>query len=490
MIVRTSIAPLPRALLAAGLALAAPAAAAVTADWDLKIKAGGLTEDARDLGTSATTTSGEPEEIRESYVDVQPQLFTQFSENFAHFVRLQGFLPSGIVVENQYDEPVPMESYAAVREFWIEYGGITSYPGEAVRLGLQRLREPDGLWWDRDIETARWIFDTTLFQFQMGAAKQFDTYRTDEVELPESQRDRAYGFAGIGTQWLPRNFVGVRVAYAVDQKELPEEGAQMELEGSQTDPETGDTLNNWDEPEQRRYGWVGAFLDNRFYEYERGPGIAYRVELIGLLGKRDHAVTDPGTGVVTGSESEDVNALGGDAGLRVRFGDVFPLTLGGAYAYGQGGRDRNGSHVFRQTGLQSNRSRFTGTRTMMHRFNEALQADLGNLRAVTAFLALPLVDWDFSLVGHRFQRDDPSSPVYTDGIDVRPDPSSTSLDLGTGWDLVLTRHFDRPLKRLYAAEDDTRSNIRLRASRFTPGEAYGDDLEDQTRVVLEGTLWF
>lgn len=472
-------------MLAAGGLLAAPAAIAET-DWGLKIKAGTLNEEARDLGT----TDEESAEIRETYVDVQPQLLTRFSPNFAHFVRLQGFLPSGIVVENQYDEPVPQESYAAVREFWIEYGGITSYPGEAVRLGLQRLREPDGLWWDRDIESARWIFDTTLFQFQMGAAKQFNTYRSDEVELPQSQRDRAYGFAGIGTQWLPRNFVGMRAAYAVDQKELPPTGSQMELESTQTDPLTGAPVNNWDEPEQRRFGWVGAFLDNRFYEWERGPGLAYRVELIGLLGRREAVVVDEGSGVVTGTENQDVEALAGDAALRARLPDPFPLIFGAAYAYGEGGKDHNGSHTFRQTGLQSNRSRFTGTRTMVNRFNEALQADLSNLRVVTAFLALPLLDWDLSVVGHRFERVDAETPVFTDGVDVQPSRTNPSLDLGTAWDLVITRHFDRQMQRGYVAEDDSRSNLRLRASRFSPGAAYGEQLKDQTRVVLEGTLWF
>ena len=474
----------PLALLGASLILLPAGARAVDADWSIKLKAGGLAEDARDL-------SGNPDsETRASFLDLQPQLFTQFSPDLSHFIRLQAFVPSQMVTQNENDEPVPVDNFAALREFWIEYGGITSYPGEVVRLGLQRLRTPDGIWWDRDIETARWIFDTTLFQFEMGAAKAFKTYRTDDVELPRSQRDRAYGFAGLSTQWLPRHFVGVRAAYASDQHELPPSGTQMELQGSTTDPSTGATINDWDEPEQRRYGWIGAFLDNRYYEWERGPGLAYRVELIGLTGSRDYVVTDPSTGVVTGTGGEDINALGGDAGARVRFPDAFPLTFGGAYAYGQGGRDDNGSHVFRQTGLQSNRSRFTGTRTYLNRFNEALQADLSNLRVVSAFISLPLANFDFSAVGHRFERDDPSSPVVTDGIDARPDPASTSRDLGTGTDVVLTWYFKQVLRQGFAAEDDTRSNLRLRASRFRPGEAYDPSLADQIRVMLEGTLWF
>jgi alginate production protein len=460
-----------------------PICASAEVDFRTKAKAGGLSEDARDL-------SGNPDtETRASFLDLQPQ-FLAANDYFGFFTRLQAYVPSDMVTTNEHDEPVQVETYAAVREFWVEFGGITSYPGEVLRLGLQRMRTPDGLWWDRDIESARWIFDTTLFQFDIGAAKAFNTYRTDEVELPESQRDRAYGFMGIATQWVPRNFVGLRAAYATDQRNLPGNGTQLASEGTTTDPDTGATVNQWDEPEVRRYGWIGAFLDNRFFEYERGPGLAYRFELIGMTGEREYATSDPGTGVVNGMATQDVTGLGGDAGLRVRFADVFPLQLGAAYAYGEGGRDEDGSRVFRQTGLQSNRSRFTGTRTMLNRFNEALQADLSNLRVTTGFVSMPLQDWDFSVVGHAFRRDDPSSPIYTDGIDARPDPASTSDDIGRGYDFVLTRHFAALIKQRFAAEDDTRSNIRLRASRFTPGQAYAPGLKDQNRVMLEGTLWF
>lgn len=472
---------LPAALVAATLAFLPAAATAVEADFGVKLKAGGLSEDSRDLQETGEGTEA-------SFLDVQPQLHTMFSDNFSHFVRMQAFIPSDMVTADEQGEPVDVETYAALREFWFEFGGITSYPGEAIRLGLQRLREPGGLWYDRDIETARWIFDTTLFQFEMGAAKAFNNYRTDDVELPESQKDRAYGFLGIGTQWVPGNYIGARAAYATDQRELPANGTQTELRSTSTDPDTGATINHWGEPEVRDYAWVGVFLDNRFYDWERGPGLSYRVELIGMTGSREYSAVDPATGVVTGQASEDVDALGGEAGLRARFPDAFPLTLGAAYAFGQGGSDANGSHQFRQTGLQSNRSRFTGTRTMVNRFNEALQADLTNLRVSQAFLSLPLSRFDFSLVGSSFKRDDVGAGVSTDGIDARP--TRPSSDLGTGADAVITFYFAQLIRQEFAAEDDTRSNIRLRASRFSPGDAYEPGLADQVRVLLEGTLWF
>jgi alginate production protein len=464
----------------------APAAGAQTFEFAAKLKAAGYSEESRDLESEDAATEA-------SFLDLQPQLLSQFTPNFAHFMRLQGFVPSDTVVQYEQDEPVAVESYAAVREFWFEYGGITDYPGEVFRVGLQRLREPDGILYDRDIEAARWIFDTTLFQFQLGAAKQFQLYRTDEVELPESQRDRAYGFADIGTQWIPGQFLGVRGIYATDQKELPANNAQMEPQSTTTttDPVTGlpVTTTTWDQPEARDMGWVGGFLDNKYFAWDRGPGVVYRFEVLGLTGSREYVTTDPVTGQVNGRASQDINALGADAYLRARLPDAFPLVFGSAYAYAEGGSERDESNTFRQTGLQSNRSRFTGTRTMINRFNEALQADLQNLRVLTGFVSMPLANWDFSVVGSRFEREDAGSPVSTDGITARP-LANGSTDLGIGFDAVITRHFQRRAARGYANEDDNRSNLRLRASSFDPGTAYAPELKDQVRVMLEGTLWF
>jgi alginate production protein len=471
---------------AVALMLLPHTARAVEAQLNLKVKAAGFDEDAHDLGTT------DAESTQAGYIDFQPQLYTHFSDDFAHFVRGQGFLPSEEVVTTDQDEVVATSGYAALREFWFEYGGITDYPGEVVRLGLQRVREPDGIWWDRDIESARWIFDTTLFQFQMGAAKAFNTYRTDDIELPESERDRAYGFVGWGTQWVPNNFIGLRGAYGTDQRELPNTNEQLEPSldenGVQrTDPATGAPL--WVEPTRRDLGWFGLFLDNRFYEFERGPGLAYRLEAIAMTGKSRQVTSDPATGRATGTQEEDAFALGGQGFVRARMPDPFPLQLGGGYAYGEGGHDKDGDHDFRQTGLQSNRSRFTGTRTILNQFNEAYRANLTNLRVALAFVSLPLQNWDFSLVGEQFQRDDPTRRVSTDGVMVQPDTTNGSRDLGTGFDFVVTRAFSSMVQG-YSLADDRRSNIRLRASTFRPGNAYGSSLEDQSRVTLEGTLWF
>jgi len=82
--------------------------------------------------------------------------------------------------------------------------------------------------------------------------------------------------------------------------------------------------------------------------------------------------------------------------------------------------------------------------------------------------------------------------VTTDGLQVSPLTSSS--DLGMGYDLVLSRYFKllgaTPRRASYVPGEDNNYSIRLRASMFQPGAAYGPDAANRYRITLEGTLWF
>ena len=113
---------------------------------------------------------------------------------------------------------------------------------------------------------------------------------------------------------------------------------------------------------------------------------------------------------------------------------------------------------------------------------------LSRLLAANAFISMPYELADFSLVYHRFARHSSDETFTADGIDARP--VTDSRDLGTGLDFVATRYFRGFARQASDDDEDARSNIRLRASRFTPGAAFGDDVKDQVRVTAELTLWF
>jgi alginate production protein len=460
------------------LATAVPPAAdaqALTAGTKVK---GALTgEDERDLGMTGTSDARDT-----GYIDLGPYLHLQFGEETALYVRGQLFTTAGdAVVQNEDEQPVASENYAALREAWLEFGGITSFPGEVLRLGLQRVKEQDGLWWDRDIESVRWIFDTTLVQAQLGVAEQLSTWRSDDVELSPSQRDRAYVFGTFARQWRPGHFYGVRAAYAQDHAGLPAAGTTVE----------SDTKTR-----SRDYLWVALRTENGYYEPRNTTPMVYWLEATVLAGRRESAqFTEPDPNdplapppTVTGTSRDTVSALAGDAGVRMRLPLIFPLNVGAMAAFAQGERAGGSVHVFEQTGLESNRSRYTGTRTLLNRFNEALAADFSNLAATSAFLSMPYELADFSFVYHRFRRHHGDVSFTADGIDVQP--VNGSHDLGTGIDLVATRFFRDFGSQAAGEDEDQRSNIRVRASRFDPGAAYGDAVKDQYRVALEVTLWF
>ena len=460
------------------LALALPGAAGAQFTGGTRIKGAYLGEDARDLGLAPD--GAEPAEARNaSYVELNPYLHWQFGDAGGLFMRAQLFTSGGDeVIQNEDELPVAADNYAALRELWVEFGGLTSFPGEVMRLGLQRVKEQDGLWWDRDIESLRWIFDTTLVQAQLGVAEQFGTWRSDDVELSPSQKKRAYAFGSMTRQWSPGHFYGLRAAYAMDYGDLPVEGEAIE-------PDT--------KTRKRDYLWLGLRSENGYYDPRNTSGSVYWFEAMALAGRRESVSdTDPVTGEPTGTanapKEENVSALAGDMGLRFRLPLIFPMNLGFMAAAAQGDRAGDQSHRFEQTGLESNRSRYTGTRTLIHRFNEALAADFSNLLAANAFIAMPYELADLSLVYHRFARHSGDEPISADGIDARP--ITDSRDIGTGWDFVATRYFRGFARQTSDDDEDARSNIRLRASRFTPGAAFGDEVKDQYRVTAELTLWF
>jgi alginate production protein len=450
------------------LAAITPAAAL---DLDYRLKA-----NATVLADRIPEPPGEAREDQQLYFDFTPWLHLQFSPDWAAFLRARAFVPTGEVLlpandSNRAEEEA--EAFVGLKEAWIEYGGLTSYPGEVLRFGRQRLRQADAQWWDADIDSLRWIFDTTLLQADLAVARQFHSYRSDDPLLPDEQRDRTYLLGSIGTEWRPNHRLALRVAQAIDDNELP-------ATGSSPDAET--------ELQRDRATWVGLSADNRAYDGPESPPLAYWATATWLNGEEQRATTDA-TGTVTAVGEQDLSGWSAETGLRYRLPGEWPLQFGAAYVYSSGGRDGDESEQYRQTGLQTNSSRYTGTRAQVSRYTDAYRAELGNLEAGTAFASLSRGASDASLVYNRFRRPDGTAPVRADAFPLAPVNART--DLGQGYDLVVSRYFSlgSVLPR-FASESEAESALRLRASLFDPGGAYGADVENAYRIALELTLWY
>lgn len=167
-----------------------------------------------------------------------------------------------------------------------------------------------------------------------------------------------------------------------------------------------------------------------------------------------------------------------DLGARAQLMDTPRLVIGAHGAIASGGGEAGESDAFRQTSLESNRSRFTGTRSQVQRFGEAIQPEWTNLKVFTLYTALSDRDtWDANLLYHRYWLSDENGTVRSDLVE--PGFTGSSDDLGQSVDLVLGYYGDSA-STSWAAFD-----VRFRGGVFMPGDAYGDDADARHRVVVD-----
>jgi alginate production protein len=273
--------------------------------------------------------------------------------------------------------------------------------------------------------------------------------------VPLSQRDRTYYFGQLATDWRAENTIGLRAVHA-----------------------TGGAASDGTRLHDSELTWAGVFFENGFYDILGSDRrLTYSGAATYLTGSQQ---------LFTETESQDIHAWQANMDLRLRMFKHVPLFIGGGYTWSE--------REFQQTGMQSNSSYFTGTSTLIGRYNETLQAQLGNLHIATAFVSLDLDDDDASLIFSKFTRDDGLAPIITNALSVAP--VNDSRDIGVGVDLVITHHFAREQRRQRLLDRGDAftaprrgSLISLRASAFKPGDAYGADARTDYRILLEGTLW-
>ncbi|TBR39443.1 MULTISPECIES: alginate export family protein [Dyella] len=453
------------------MALVAAPATAVETDYALKTDIAVVDQTPGDFGRQDKNHSVQ------AYLDATPWMRFQFNQHWSGFLRVRLFAPTGIVQTNANDNNnvgPTNQAFLGLKEAWVDYAGFR-YPGESIRLGRQRVRQDDAMYIDQDVDSARWIFKTTLVQSELGVGREFGTYRTDDVGLPPDQKHRLYVFGTLGGEWKAYQRIGVRMMYVHDDYNVPQPG---QVTNVGTKLSAGNLL------------WVGAFLHNHYYDGADAPPFAYNASINWLSGNQRTALVDPLTRAVTDVTDRRVShAWAADVAVRYRLPvEKFPLQLGAAYVYSSGGHGNDLSSQYSQTGLQSNYSRFTGTDSLTQRFTDAYRADLGNLKVATAFASMNMGQWNTSFIYNHFDRVHGDAPVYAENISALP--VNTTGSLGQGYDLVVTRFFGKKIAHTdLLSSDEPASSVRFRGSVFKPGSAYGPNARNEYRVSLELVLW-
>lgn len=398
-------------------------------------------------------------------LNIKPEWLWDFSPSWSGKLRLQGFAATKTVTLDNTEGNGRSNGFVGLRDAWLDYHGWGDYPGESLRFGRERLREPSGLWWDDDVTLARWRLSTSLLQATAGVAEKFSHMRTDNNQLDPDERQIARAFASVRYQWALGQYVGARLMRAQGYGDIAQAQADAGQTASDLDP---------------RLTWLELDADRSYYDWHVHDRWQYEISAAAVKGKDrvSEAVTN-GYAV----RDRDVNGWAGDVGLRLELMDQPRWVVGAAYAEASGGGSNGDSNAFRPTALASNRSRFTGTRALVYRFGEAYRPHWTNLQVATAYTGLMgAEDWDFNLIYHRYWKQSGAGEVVSDEVSVQP--VNQSSDLGQEVDMVTSLYSDADYGWL------ANSFVRLHGGLFMPGDAYGSGVHHHYRVVVEATKRF
>ena len=115
------------------------------------------------------------------------------------------------------------------------------------------------------------------------------------------------------------------------------------------------------------------------------------------------------------------------------------VTLGVAFATGDGNPDDNKNTEFRQTGLQSNEAKFAGVSQFLV-YGEVLDPELSNVGILTAGLGFrPAPSVTVDLVYHRYRLDRIADEIRNSALtaQMNQDDANLSRDMGSAFDIVL-----------------------------------------------------
>jgi alginate production protein len=171
-----------------------------------------------------------------------------------------------------------------------------------------------------------------------------------------------------------------------------------------------------------------------------------------------------------------------DVGYTYRFAGL-PLnpnvTIGYAFATGDGDPNDGRNKEFRQSGLQSNEARFAGT-SKFKIYGEALDPELSNLQILTVGLGLrPAPGVSLDLVYHHYRLDKIADGIRNSALTAQMNQDDTQLskDMGRAFDVVLG------IRNLFGVR---RLGLDLRAGWFYPGKAFRIEDGDTFRPADKG----
>lgn len=355
--------------------------------------------------------------------------------------------------------------YIARDQTWLYFDrlGGTGLSLQAGRLNLAETRE---WWWDDDLDGLRLMHDLGPLHAEITLARELLRERSDEPDIDPEQAGVTRWAGRLSWLWAPRQSLDAFVLHTRDRSATPGVGA---------------TVPTWQEDgSDLQATWAGLRLlgDRSFGDL---GDLRYWADAAWLRGRETSTEYDDDDGVSTVEELHSARLRGRAYDVGLSWESRLParpaLTLGHAWASGDGVSGDDIDHSFRQTGLHNNKWRYHGVNRFRY-YGELLRPELSNLAISTIGLGLSLGEArSVDLIYHRYRQDKASRNLR----DARVSASlnGTSTDIGEAVDLV------------FGSRQWSRVDLALTGSLFRAGDAYGSKAGTRAwQVLLEITVNF
>ncbi len=370
------------------------------------------------------------------------------------------------------------DEFIELRQLWAKYEAPFALKGASLTLGRQRIREPYGLWWNRNLDAANFKYDTTLFKGMIGVGQDLSSYNTSDNDFRNDDENRFRTFTEAS--WLiPHSHrLELRALYEHDHSDDEETGRLI-------------TTNDRDDTDYDLI-WAGMRLKNEGIPITTDKNIffSYRVDLIGQTGelKRTSFSTAPGNlNQVTDTETHNSRAWAFDGALSFALAKAtLKPTFSIGYATGSGDSDPgdNTDTTFYRNDLNSSRSNHFGASRAFHNYGEALRPDLSNLQVLSLGTSLDILQsMDLSFVYYRYLLNEIQSGLESSSIRITE--NNQSRDIGQALDIIMNANLTDLLNINHSVAD--KLLLRTSLGVFKAGDAYGPaaDGEITTRGLAE-----
>ncbi|MBL4589762.1 MAG: alginate export family protein [Alphaproteobacteria bacterium] len=434
-----------------------------------------ISEENDDLGTQ--------NENREDSLATQARIMLnyKFTDTVDGYLDVRGYRIKGDSgAEDDTGNIIFNQDFFEIRQYWLRQKNLFGYLPLSLQIGRHRITEPRTIWWNKDLDAARLIFDKTLTKGFVGVGENLVAYRTNGSDFEEDDKSRFRFFGEVSHQYKYNHFLDARFMYEHDHSDNERVGQLLDAEDH--DLEDANLL------------WLGTRQWGKFKDVTSiMPALHYRLDVMGVYGSEERRTTTSGPSVslrrVTSVEDFDVFGWGLDAGFEADFNIPLSPVFKIGYAYGSGDSDTTDKDdgAFRQTGIHGNSSRRRGDIKAIRNYGEIFRPELSNLHILSTGLKLPAMDASaLHMNYYSYWLDEKNAPLRSAGITG----ALTGQDTHIGQALDFT--FNSELLSEYNVKSDyvKKTYLKLIAGTFKSGDAYAPAGDDETAFRFLAELEF